>query len=116
PPSAAPVAQSQASTTTPASTPSADVAALDERSSTRVPSDAAAARAATDRARADLAQELGVAQSTIEVLGVQPRYGASTTSDNAGPPNGWNIRLGVGENVYLYQVDGRGALKQVPVR
>lgn len=103
-----------AATSTPASAPSAAVAARDERRSTPAAEPSAAARAATDRARSDLARELGVAQSTIEVLGVQPRYGASTKSDSAGPPDGWSIRLGLGEDVYLYLVDAHGALKRVP--
>jgi len=99
-----------------ASSPSAEVAARDERRTKQPAQPSAAARAAADRALADLAQELGVSQSTIEVLGVQPRYGASTRSDSAGPPDGWTIRLGVGQDVYLYQIDAHGTLKRLPAR
>jgi hypothetical protein len=115
----APATRSQAlavPTEQPTSTPLAEVAARDERRPTQTAKLSAAAHAAADRALADLAHELGVSQSTIEILGVQPRYGASTTSDSAGPPDGWHIRLGVGTDVYLYQVDARGVLKRLPAR
>jgi hypothetical protein len=112
------VAPSQATvlpTAQPATALAAPVAPRDERP-TQSANPSVAARAAADRALSDLAQDLGVSPAMIEVLGVQPRYGASTRSDSTGPPDGWNIRLGVGEDVYLYQVDARGTLKRVPAR
>jgi hypothetical protein len=114
----APAAQPRAAAetaTAPVPTPPADIAPRDERRrmATAQPSDAARA---ADRARADLGQQLGISQAEIELLGVQPEYGASGKSDTAGAPNGWRIRLGVAGDVYLYQVDARGTLKRLPGR
>jgi hypothetical protein len=57
----------------------------------------AAAQAAADLARADLARRLSVDAGSVELLGAQPRR-----------PDGWVIRLASGSTTYTYQVDAAG--------
>jgi hypothetical protein len=117
PTATAPAAQAEPpATAPPATAPPARVAPRDERRPTQTSRSSTAARAAADRALSDLAQKLGISQTSIEVLGVQPHYDAPSRAGDAGQLAGWNIRLGVGQDVYLYQVDARGALKQLPTR
>ena len=68
----------------------------------------AAALPAVERARADLAQQLGIATETIEVLGVQQRYRPSAPSDSPGQADGWQIQLAAGGTRYSYRVDAQG--------
>jgi hypothetical protein len=73
----------------------------------------AAAQLALDRARAHLAQQLGVAADTIEVLGVQKQYKSTGASESPGQANGWRIRLAAGNSVYTYWVDPQGKLHAI---
>jgi hypothetical protein len=114
-----PAAQPQvtaATATPPARTPQAAIAPRDDRRRTAQATLSDAGRAAADLALADLAQQLGVSQAQIEVLGVQPEYGAAGKSDRAATSNGWRIRLAVAQDVYHYQVDARGVLKRLAGR
>ncbi|HEU5099216.1 MAG TPA: hypothetical protein VFU22_09365 [Roseiflexaceae bacterium] len=102
--------------TQPVRSPPAGIAPRDDRRHTATASLSEAARAAADRALADLAHQLGISQTEIEVLGVQPEYRVSSNRDSAGTLNGWRIRLGVSGTVYLYEIDARGALKKLSGR
>ena len=76
----------------------------------------AAAQPAVDRARADLAQQLGVAVEMIEILGVRQQYRSTGTSDSPGRADGWQIQLATGNIRYSYHVDAHGKLSRVAPR
>lgn len=76
----------------------------------------AAALPAVDRARADLAQQLGVDTGTIEVIGVRQQYRPTGASDSPGQVNGWQIQLAVGGTRYSYRVDAQGKLSRAAPR
>jgi hypothetical protein len=101
------------------SSPPADsaVAPVDQRkpapSMALVP---ATAKPAVERARADMAQRLGVAADTIEVVGVQQLFTSSGASDSPGQASGWRIRLAAGNAAYIYQVDAHNKLRLIDPR
>lgn len=68
-----------------------------------------AGQQAVARARADLAQRLGVSPENIELLSAQHRVTAKASVDGAG----WHISLISGEQRYSYQVNAAGRLSFV---
>ena len=71
-----------------------------------------AAKAATEKAIADLAKRLEIARERVEVLGVQRLSDANDLASKQTRSAGWSIRLSVGETVYRYTVNKQGVRQQ----
>jgi len=111
-----PVPTTLAAQPTPQSPGSADAPSRERQPTASIVGIPAAAQPAVDLARADLAQQLGVAVEMTEVVGVRQQYLSTGTSDSPGRADGWRIQLATGNTRYGYHVDAQGKLSRIAPR